>query len=116
MNVKGLLFTVQKALPLLRDGGSIVLNASIASITGSPALSVYSATKAAVRSFARTWAADLKHRKLRVNAISPGVVPTPAYHTALGMDQEAVDQFVSASLHHMGTGASACYSNGRARK
>ena len=98
VNVKGLLFTVQKALPLLRDGGSIVLNASIVSITGSPALSVYSATKAAVRSFARTWAVDLKERKIRVNAISPGVVPTPGYNTALGMDQEAVDQFVNSSV------------------
>src|SRR5580692_7521845 len=98
VNVKGLLFTVQKALPLLQDGGSIVLNASIVSITGSPALSVYSATKAAVRSFARTWAVDLKERKIRVNAISPGVVPTPGYNTALGMNQAAVDQFVSASV------------------
>src|SRR5216683_1931366 len=97
-NVKGLLFTVQKALPLLRDGGSIILNASIVSMTGSPALSVYSATKAAVRSFARTWAVDLKERKIRVNAISPGVVPTPGYNTALGMNREAVDQFVSASV------------------
>ena len=98
VNVKGVLFTVQKALPLLQDGGSIVLNASIVSITGSPALSVYSATKAAVRSFARTWAVDLKQRKIRVNAISPGVVPTPGYNTALGMNQEAVDQFVNASV------------------
>jgi NAD(P)-dependent dehydrogenase (short-subunit alcohol dehydrogenase family) len=98
VNVKGLLFTVQKALPLLQDGGSIVLNASIVSITGSPALSVYSATKAAVRSFARTWAVDLKERKIRVNAISPGVVPTPGYNTALGMNQAAVDQFVNASV------------------
>jgi len=98
VNVKGLLFTVQKALPLLQDGGSIVLNASIVSITGSPALSVYSATKAAVRSFARTWAVDLKERKIRVNAISPGVVPTPGYNTALGMNQAAVDEFVNASV------------------
>src|SRR5882762_8316709 len=92
VNVKGLLFTVQKALPLLHDGGSIV------SITGSPALSVYSSTKAAVRSFARTWAVDLKERKIRVNAISLGVVPTPGYNTALGMNQAAVDQFVNASV------------------
>ena len=84
VNVKGLLFTVQKALPLLQDGGSIVLNASMVSITGSPAFSVYSATKAAVRSFARTWSVDLKERKIRVNAISPGVVPTPGYNTVWG--------------------------------
>jgi NAD(P)-dependent dehydrogenase (short-subunit alcohol dehydrogenase family) len=71
LNVKGLLFTVQKALPLLPDGASIVLNASIVASKGNPAFSVYSATKAAVRSFARTWAVDLKGRKIRVNAISP---------------------------------------------
>ncbi|MEH2362217.1 SDR family NAD(P)-dependent oxidoreductase, partial [Nostoc sp.] len=76
INVKGLLFTVQKALPLLPDGASIILNASITSIKGTPAFSVYSATKAAVRSFARNWILDLRERKIRVNAISPGVVPT----------------------------------------
>ena len=75
INVKGLLLTIQKALPFLRDGGSIVLNASSASSTGMEAFSVYSASKAAVRSFARTWSLDLKHRKIRVNAISPGVIP-----------------------------------------
>jgi len=96
VNVKGLLFTVQKALPLLQDGGAIVLNASIVSITGNPAFSVYSATKAAVRSFARTGSVDLKERKIRVNAISPGVVPTPGYNTGLGMTQEQVDQFVKS--------------------
>jgi NAD(P)-dependent dehydrogenase (short-subunit alcohol dehydrogenase family) len=98
VNVKGLLFTVQKALPLMRPGGSIVLNASIVSITGNPAFSVYSATKAAVRSFARTWSVDLKERKIRVNAISPGVVPTPGYNTSLGMTQEQVDQFVQSQI------------------
>jgi len=76
-NVKGLLFTVQKALPLLPDGASIILNASIVASTGNPAFSVYSATKAAVRSFARTWILDLKERKIRVNAISPGPIGTP---------------------------------------
>ncbi|WP_017314213.1 glucose 1-dehydrogenase [Mastigocladopsis repens] len=79
INVKGLLFTVQKALPLLPEGASIILNASIVSIKGTPALSVYSATKAAVRSFARNWILDLKERKIRVNVVSPGVVPTPSY-------------------------------------
>ncbi|MGO9799718.1 MAG: SDR family oxidoreductase [Candidatus Binatus sp.] len=79
INVKGLLFTVQKALPLIPAGGSIILNASIAASKGNPASSVYSATKAAVRSFARTWTMDLKERKIRVNAISPGPIRTPAY-------------------------------------
>ena len=104
VNVKGLLFTVQKALPLFVDGGSIVLNASIVSMTGSPALSVYSATKAAVRSFARTWSVDLKERKIRVNAISPGIVPTPGYNTSLGMTQEQVDQFVQSSVPNIPLG------------
>jgi len=98
VNVKGLLFTVQKALPLLQPGGSIVLNASIVATKGSQALSVYSATKAAVRSFARTWSVDLKDRKIRVNAISPGIIPTPGYNTSLGMTQEQVDQFVQSSI------------------
>ena len=77
VNVKGLLFTVQKALPLMPDGGSVVLNASIVSIKGIPAFSVYSATKAAVRSFARTWTTDLGDRRIRVNAVSPGSIDTP---------------------------------------
>src|SRR3979490_1499479 len=77
-NVKGLLFTVQKALPLLPDGASIILNASIvASKAIAPEWSVYSATKAAVRSFARTWTTDLKARRIRVNAVSPGSIDTP---------------------------------------
>ncbi len=79
INVKGLLFTVQKALPLLPNGASIILNASIVASKGNPASSVYSATKAAVRSFARTWTMDLKDRKIRVNAVSPGPIRTPAY-------------------------------------
>jgi NAD(P)-dependent dehydrogenase (short-subunit alcohol dehydrogenase family) len=95
INVKGLLFTVQKALPLMPDGASIILNASIVSIKGMPAFSVYSATKAAVRSFARTWAVDLKDRKIRVNAISPGIVVTPAYKAGLGMSDEQVEQYVT---------------------
>jgi NAD(P)-dependent dehydrogenase (short-subunit alcohol dehydrogenase family) len=77
INVKGVLFTVQKALPLLVDGGAIILNASIVSSKGMPAFSVYSATKAALRSFARTWTVDLKDRKIRVNAVSPGPIETP---------------------------------------
>ena len=104
VNVKGLLFTVQKALPLLQPGGSIVLNASIVATKGNQALSVYSATKAAVRSFARTWSVDLKDRKIRVNAISPGIIPTPGYNTSLGMTQEQVDQFVQSSIPNIPVG------------
>jgi NAD(P)-dependent dehydrogenase (short-subunit alcohol dehydrogenase family) len=78
-NVKGVLFTVQKALPLIPDGGSIILNASVVSQKGVASASVYSATKAAVRSFARTLTADLKDRRIRVNAISPGPIETPIF-------------------------------------
>jgi NAD(P)-dependent dehydrogenase (short-subunit alcohol dehydrogenase family) len=77
VNVKGVLFTVQKALPLMPNGASIILNASIVDIKGFPAFSVYSATKAAVRSFARTWTTDLKDRGIRVNVVSPGPIDTP---------------------------------------
>jgi NAD(P)-dependent dehydrogenase (short-subunit alcohol dehydrogenase family) len=77
INVKGLLFTVQKALPLLPDGASIILTASVVASKGFPTNSVYSATKAAVRSFARTWTTDLKDRRIRVNAVSPGPIDTP---------------------------------------
>jgi NAD(P)-dependent dehydrogenase (short-subunit alcohol dehydrogenase family) len=77
LNVRGTLFTVQKALPLFTDGGSIFLNGSIASIKGIAAFGVYAASKAAVRSFARTWLVDLKDRKIRVNILSPGTIDTP---------------------------------------
>jgi NAD(P)-dependent dehydrogenase (short-subunit alcohol dehydrogenase family) len=77
INVRGLLFTVQKALPLLPDGASIILNVSIGGSKGPPAASVACATKAAVRSFARTWTTDLKDRHIRVNAVSPGLIDTP---------------------------------------
>ncbi len=97
-NVKGLLFTVQKALPLFRDGGSIILNASIVASTGAPAMSVYSASKAAVRSFARSFTTDLKDRKIRVNAVSPGVIPSPGYRTSLGMTEEQVKQFTDSAV------------------
>jgi NAD(P)-dependent dehydrogenase (short-subunit alcohol dehydrogenase family) len=80
-NVKGLLFTVQKALPLLADGASIVLNVSVVASKGLPAWSVYSATKAAVRSFARTWTTDLKDRRIRVNVVSPGYTDTPPWRS-----------------------------------
>src|SRR5437660_1151572 len=83
VNVKGLLFTVQKSLPLLRDGASIILNASVVASKRLGANSVYSATKAAVRSFARTWTTDLKQRRIRVNAVSPGATDTPGLNDLL---------------------------------
>jgi NAD(P)-dependent dehydrogenase (short-subunit alcohol dehydrogenase family) len=83
VNVKGLLFTVQKALPLLPDGASIILNASIVASKGLGANSVYAATKAAVRSFARTWTTDLKDRRIRVNVVSPGATDTPGLNDLL---------------------------------
>jgi NAD(P)-dependent dehydrogenase (short-subunit alcohol dehydrogenase family) len=96
VNVKGLLFTVQKALPIIPDGGSIILNGSIGASKGTEGLSVYSATKAAVRSFARCWTTDLRHRKIRVNVISPGPTETPIFNKA-GLTREQMDEF-KASL------------------
>jgi NAD(P)-dependent dehydrogenase (short-subunit alcohol dehydrogenase family) len=87
INVKGLLFTVQKALPLMPDGASIILNASIVASKGLAANSVYSATKAAVRSFARTWTTDLKDRRIRVNAVSPGSTDTPGLNELLASSE-----------------------------
>jgi NAD(P)-dependent dehydrogenase (short-subunit alcohol dehydrogenase family) len=92
LNVRGTLFTVQKALPLFNEGGSIILNGSIAGIKGFPSASVYSASKAAVRSFARTWTVDLKARNIRVNVLSPGTIDTPILE---GFPKEAVNFFVS---------------------
>jgi NAD(P)-dependent dehydrogenase (short-subunit alcohol dehydrogenase family) len=91
-NVKGLIFTVQKALPLMPDGASIILNASIVASKGLPANSVYSATKAAVRSFARTWTTDLKDRHIRVNAVSPGPIETPGLNDLLASAGAAGEQ------------------------
>jgi len=93
VNVKGTLFTVQKALPLMKDGGAIVLNGSMVSIKGFPAFGVYAATKAALRSFARTWTMDLKGRNIRVNVVAPGTVVTPAYKTELGLTDEQIEGF-----------------------
>jgi NAD(P)-dependent dehydrogenase (short-subunit alcohol dehydrogenase family) len=87
INVKGVLFTVQKALPLMPDGATIILNASIVGSKGLPENSVYSATKAAVRSFARTWTTDLKRRHIRVNAISPGTIDTPGLSDLLASSE-----------------------------
>ena len=87
VNVKGVLFTVQKALPLMPEGGSIILNASIVASKGLPANSVCSATKAAVRSFARTWTTDLKDRHIRVNVVSPGSTDTEGLRELLGSSE-----------------------------
>jgi NAD(P)-dependent dehydrogenase (short-subunit alcohol dehydrogenase family) len=88
-NVKGVLFTVQKALPLLRDGGSVILTASTTSIKGTAAFSVYSATKAAIRNFARSWILDLKDRHIRVNAVSPGLTETAGLNDLFGGGAQA---------------------------
>jgi NAD(P)-dependent dehydrogenase (short-subunit alcohol dehydrogenase family) len=107
VNVKGVLFTVQKALPLLVDGASVILNASIVSIKGIPAFSVYSATKAALRSFARSWTVDLKDRKIRVNVVSPGPIETPAIdrlgQTVGGGDQLKAGLISGVPMGRMGT-------------
>jgi NAD(P)-dependent dehydrogenase (short-subunit alcohol dehydrogenase family) len=92
LNVRGILFTVQKALPLFKDGGSIIMTGSIANLKGFEGLGVYNASKAAVRSFARTWTNDLKKRKIRVNVISPGPIDTGSL---VGMPKEVKDAFVS---------------------
>ena len=101
-NVRGLLFTVQKALPLLKPGSSVILTGSIASIKGFPSMSVYSATKAAVRSFARSWILDLRDRGIRVNVLSPGHTVTPGLDTLLG-DKEQPQLVANIPLDRMGT-------------
>ncbi len=107
INVKGLLFTVQKALPLMPDGASIVLNASIVASKGLAANSVYSATKAAVRSFARTWTTDLKDRRIRVNAVSPGPIETPGLNdlvASIGAGEQRLKMLSSSMpLARLGT-------------
>ena len=91
VNVKGMFFTVQKALPLFKDGGSIILNSSVSNVLGVPAFTAYAASKAAVRSFARGWTMDLKDRKIRVNSMSPGPIETPALEKA-GLTPEQAEQ------------------------
>jgi NAD(P)-dependent dehydrogenase (short-subunit alcohol dehydrogenase family) len=91
-NVKGTLFTVQKALALMNDGGSIILNGSVASVKGTPAFGVYGATKAALRSFVRTWSSDLKDRHIRSNVVSPGPTDTPIVD---GQPEDAIARIVS---------------------
>jgi len=97
INVKGVFFTIQKALPLLNNGGSIIINSSVANQTGFANAGVYSATKAAVRSFARTLTTELADRKIRVNVVSPGPIATPIFGRT-GLPQEAVDEFAKAVL------------------
>lgn len=92
VNVKGTLFTVQKALPLLRDRGSIILTGSIAGVKGLPGFDVYSASKAAIRSFVRTWTVELKDRRIRANVISPGTIDTPIL---AGLPKELIAQIVA---------------------
>ena len=98
-NVKGLVFAVQKALPLMPDGASIILNGSTTSAKGLPAFSVYSASKAAVRSFARSWTTDLKARKIRVNTISAGPVKTLSAMAVGGIDEMFEHTIKKAPLH-----------------
>jgi NAD(P)-dependent dehydrogenase (short-subunit alcohol dehydrogenase family) len=92
VNVKGLFFTVQKALPLFRDGGSIILTSSVSNVMGLPAFSAYAASKAAVRSFSRAWTLELKDRNIRVNTMSPGPIDTPALATTTGLTPEQAEQ------------------------
>jgi NAD(P)-dependent dehydrogenase (short-subunit alcohol dehydrogenase family) len=101
-NVGGLLFTVEKALPLLSDGASVILTGSIASSFGIPSMSVYSATKAAVRSFARSWILDLKHRGIRVNVLSPSHTATPGLDVLLD-EKEQVGLAATIPLQRWGT-------------
>ena len=105
VNVRGTVFTIQKALPLMRDGGTIVINGSMVSVKGMAAFSVYAATKAALRSFARTWSVDLKGRGIRINVVSPGTVITPGY-SALGdahIDQIKKGVAATTPLGRVGT-------------
>src|SRR5580693_7187156 len=95
INVKGTLFTVQKALPLMRPGSAIVITGSTASVEGAPAFGVYAATKAALRSLTRTWASDLKGRDIRVNIVVPGAVVTPGYKSELKLSDAEIERFVA---------------------
>ncbi len=96
-NVKGTLFTVQKALPLMKEGGSIILTGSTTGTTGTPAFSVYSASKAAVRNFARTWTLDLAPRKIRVNVLVPGATSTPGWH-GLAPSEDVHEAMIEAAV------------------
>ncbi|MDE1153575.1 MAG: glucose 1-dehydrogenase [Micavibrio sp.] len=103
VNVKGLFFTVQKALPLFKDGGSIILNSSVANVMGLPGFTAYAASKAAVRSFARGFAAELKDRRIRVNAMSPGPIETAALDK-VGLPPEQVEQAIAGFTSQVALG------------
>jgi NAD(P)-dependent dehydrogenase (short-subunit alcohol dehydrogenase family) len=95
VNVKGMFFTVQKALPLFKDGGSIILNSSVSNVKGLAGFTAYAASKAAVRNFARGWTMELKDRNIRVNSMSPGAIDTPALATTTGLTAEQAEQAVA---------------------
>ncbi len=99
INLKGTLFTVQKALPLMPDGAAIVINGSMVSIKGFQAFGVYAATKAALRSFARTWSVDLKSQRIRVNVVSPGTIITPGYKNELGLNDDQIEQMTKEAAN-----------------
>jgi NAD(P)-dependent dehydrogenase (short-subunit alcohol dehydrogenase family) len=92
---KGMFFTMQKALPLFKDGGSIILNSSVSNVLGLPGFTACAASKAAVRNFARGWTMELKDRKIRVNCVSPGAIDTPALATTTGLTAEQAEQGVA---------------------
>lgn len=95
INVRGVFFCVEKLMPLIKDGGAIVLTSSIVGNKGMPNLSLYNASKAAVRSSSRSWANDLKSKGIRVNTVSPGVTETPIFKTGLGMSDDDINGFKS---------------------
>lgn len=104
VNVKGMLFTVQKALPLFKDGGSIILNSSVSNILGLAGFTAYAASKVAVRNFARGWTMELKDRKIRVNCMSPGAIDTPALATTTGLTAEQAQQAAEQLITHIPMG------------
>lgn len=104
VNLKGVILTVQGMLGVLVDGASVVLNASITADMGLPGFGVYAATKAAVRSLARSWTSDLRGRDIRVNSISPGTIPTEAYATEQGMSEEEVAAYAKRAAKEIPAG------------
>ncbi|MEK3964880.1 MULTISPECIES: SDR family NAD(P)-dependent oxidoreductase [Paenibacillus] len=104
VNIKGVILTIQTMLPILKDGASVILNASITADMGLPGFAVYASTKAAVRSLARSWTTDLKHRGIRVNSVSPGVVPTEGYRTEQYMTDEQVADYADRVISEIPVG------------